>query len=57
MRPVQELKLPALMAVSLVELTGNTAAEWKYHTRAPVLRRLWELSATGPGFASVWIVG
>ena len=40
MSPGHESKLPALIALSQVSLTGNPAAAWKYRIRASTLGRL-----------------
>ena len=48
-------KLPALMAASQVNLTGNPAAAWRLRTRAPMLGRSWELRAPGGVGVDVWI--
>ena len=37
--PGHELKLPDLIALSQVSLTGNPAAAWKYRIRASTLGR------------------
>ena len=47
LRPVQEAKLPALMAVSQVYFTGKPAAACRYQTRVPTLGRFLALRAMG----------
>ena len=58
MSPGQEEKIPALMAVSDVDLTGKYAAEWWYQTRAFTLGRSYALSAESvASFVSGWVGG
>ena len=46
-RPGQESQLPALMAVSQVDLTSKPAAEWRYRTRVPKMGTSLALRETG----------
>ena len=57
MRLGQEVKLPDLMEVRQVNLTGKPATTGRYCSRYPMIGMLWTLSATGPGFATVCIDG